>query len=140
MYKRLLWLPASVVLQFILPFPWNFESAYLDGPAKVMARIGLVWYYCGALILWWLAVKWRTATAMTRRTVLCGLLLTVATAYSTSGRASRYCLSYLPMLLPIAAMAHECWRERTLQRWLIVFGVLLMLGLIICYLLHKPWI
>ncbi|MGN0209497.1 MAG: hypothetical protein ACI391_00075 [Muribaculaceae bacterium] len=140
MYKRLLWLPASVVLQFILPFPWNFESAYLDGPAKVMARIGLVWYYCGALILWWLAVKWRTATAMTRRTVLCGLLLTVATAYSTSGRASRYCLSYLPMLLPIAAMAHECWRERTLQRWLIVFGVLLMLALIICYQLHKPWI
>ena len=139
-YKKLLWLPASVVLQFILPFPWNFESAYVFGPAKVFSRIGVVWYYCGALLLWWLAARWRQASGTTRRVVACGVLLTIITAYMNSGRASRYCLAYLPMLLPASAMACNYLRQRSMRLWLIIFTVLLIILLLICYHLHKPWI
>ncbi|MGN0223963.1 MAG: hypothetical protein ACI4AM_08055 [Muribaculaceae bacterium] len=139
-YMKLLWLPASVVLQFLLPFPWNFESAYIFGPAKVISRIGLVWYYCGALLLWWLVAKWRQASSTVRRVVACGVILTIITAYLNSGRASRYCLAYLPMLLPASAMACKYLRQPSLRRWLIIFTVLLITALLICYHLHKPWI
>lgn len=140
LYKKLLWLPASTVLQFVLPFPWNFESAYVFGPAKVFARIGVVWYYCGALLLWWLVAQWRQAPDTTRRVVACGVLLTIITAYLNSGRASRYCLAYLPMLLPASAMAWGYLGRKSMRRWLIVFTVLLIALLLICYHLHKPWI
>lgn len=140
LYMKLLWLPASVVLQFLLPFPWDFESAYIFGPAKIFARIGVVWYYCGALLLWWLAKQWRQASGTTRRVVLCGILLTIITAYMNSGRASRYCLAYLPMLLPASAMACNYLRQPSMRRWLIIFTVLLIATLLICYHLHKPWI
>lgn len=140
LYMKLLWLPASVVLQFLLPFPWNFESAYIFGPAKVVSRIGVVWYYCGALLLWWLATQWRQASATTRRLVTCGILLTIITAYLNSGRASRYCLAYLPMLLPASAMACNYLRQLSMRRWLIIFTALLIATLLICYHVHKPWI
>lgn len=139
-YMKLLWLPASVALQFLLPFPWNFESAYVFGPAKVVSRIGVVWYYCGALLLWWLAKQWRQASGTTRRVVTCGILLTIITAYLNSGRASRYCLAYLPMLLPASAMACNYLRQPSMRRWLIIFTVLLTATLLICYHLHQPWI
>lgn len=132
-YKKLMILPLTVALQFLLPFPWNFGRDTIYGPAEGIAHFGFPWYLAGALILYWLFVCMRRAPRPMQMTVLTGVLFTVATAYMTSGRIARYCLPYLPMLLPAAAYVAVCIRRRSLWIWLGVFSVLLAATLMVCH-------
>ena len=69
--------------------------------------------------------------------VLWGVALTLITAYSDAGRASRYCLPLLPLLLPAAAQtALLDRRRRPLHVWLAIFTIILAATLAVCHHLH----
>ncbi|MDO4320344.1 MAG: hypothetical protein Q4C34_07185 [Bacteroidales bacterium] len=134
LWRKLLWLPVMVVVQFLVPFPWNFSRDIIFGPTMVLAHCDYVWYLAGGLIVYWLAVMARRAPAPLLRIVLWGVALTVGTALMTSGRVSRYCLPFLPLLLPAAASAVVyAGRRRSLQIWMAVFVTMLASGLIVCH-------
>lgn len=134
LWRQLVVLPASVVVQFLVPFPWNFGRDMIFGPTFAVAHFGFCWYYAGALILYWLFAVARKCLPTMRLIVLWGVIMTVLTAYMTAGRVSRYCLPYLPLLLPAAAyVAVNCWRRRSLWVWLGVFTALLVPTLVVCY-------
>ncbi len=140
-YQKILWLPLSIVVQFLIPFPWAFERDLIHGPTRMIAHFGYFWYYAGALILYWVFVCRKKSSTDMCRTVFWGVLLTVITAYITSGRVSRYCLPYLPLLMPAAAtVAAECSQRKSLRVWLIVFTALLVPTLITCYILQSQWL
>ena len=137
-WRRLLWLPASVVVQYLIPFPWNFQRDMVYGPTECVAHFGYFWYYAGAVLLFWIFVCSRKSPVAMRLFVLWGVLLTIATAYMTSGRVSRYCLIYLPMLLPAVAFTlvqakHSVKLRSKLGVWLGIFTLLLIPVLLICY-------
>lgn len=137
-WRRLLWLPASVIVQFLIPFPWNFARDMIFGPTECVAHFGYFWYYAGAVLLYWIFALQRRSAAGMRLLVLWGVLLTVATAYMMSGRVSRYCLPYLPMLLPAVGWVLAVHtRRRSLWIWLGVFTVLLVPVLIVCHHLQS---
>ena len=137
-YKKILLLPLTIGLQFLLPLPWGMERHIIFGPSQCLAHIGFAWYIAGALILYWLFKCFKRCNREMQVTVLFGVLMTVLTAYMTSGRISRYCLTYLPLLLPAAAwVCVNCYRERSLRLWLIVFIVLIALALGTCYYLQS---
>lgn len=133
-WRRLMWLPASVVVQFLIPFPWNFLRDTVYGPTMVVAHFGYFWYYAVAVLLYWIfACSKRSPRAMCLL-VIWGVLLTLATAYMMSGRVSRYCLPYLPMFLPAVGLTLvSCLRRRSLWIWLGVFTVMLVPVLIVCH-------
>lgn len=138
-YIKLLWLPVSVAIQFLLPFPWGFERHVIFGPGVAVAHISYFWYLAGALIIYWIFGCAYRAPRRQQLTVVWGVILTVITAYMSSGRISRYCLPYLPLLLPAAAIvALDCRRHRSLWIWLAVFAALLLTALLICYSMQHP--
>ena len=135
--ERLLWLAPSTVLQFLLPFPWTWANHLEFGPFTALAHFGFFWYYTGALILYWLFTRLRKAPRALAIMVLWGVALTLITAYSDAGRASRYCLPLLPLLLPAAAQtALLDRRRRSLRVWLAVFTVILAATLAVCHHIH----
>lgn len=133
-WKRIVWLPASIIVQFLIPFPWNFSRDMIFGPTEAVAHFGYFWYYAGAILIYWLFDAQKNSPITMRLSVLWGILLTVATAYMTSGRVSRYCLPYLPMLLPAVGYTLYYYKSRKSFRiWICVFTVLLIPVLIICH-------
>ncbi len=145
-YRKLLWLPASVVVQFLIPFPWNWTRDVVFSPVQVVAHCGYMWYAAGALILYWIgSSRRRESSDALRRLVLWGVLLTVLTAYISSGRVSRYCLPYLPLLLPAAAdvVVSACAARgvrRSLTLWLGIFAAALAVTLIVCHSLQSSFL
>lgn len=138
-YTKLLWLPVSVAIQFLLPFPWGFERHLCYGPGVAVAHVSYFWYLAGALILYWIFARARKAPRSQQLLIAWGVVLTIITAYMSSGRIARYCLPYLPMLLPAAALVvADCRRQRSLWIWLSVFAILLIAALIICYSMQHP--
>lgn len=132
--RRLLWLPASVVVQFLIPFPWNFARDMVFGPTECVAHFGYFWYFAGALFLYWLFAAWKESPESLRRLAVWAILLTAVTAYMTSGRVSRYCLPFLPMILPASAwVLDRCAACRSLWIWLAVFAAFLAPTLIVCH-------
>ena len=104
-----------------------------------VAHISYFWYLAGALIIYWIFGCAYRAPRRQQLTVVWGVILTVITAYMSSGRISRYCLPYLPLLLPAAAIvALDCRRRRSLWIWLAVFAALLLTALLICYSMQHP--
>ena len=137
-WQKLLWLPASLTLQFLLPFPWNFGRDMIFGPVEAVAHFGFTWYIAGALVLYWLASRFKKSSSAMQYTVLAGVIFTIITAYLSSGRVSRYCLPYLPLLLPAAAeVLVYCRHRRSLKVWLGIFAVFLTSGLVYCYYLQS---
>lgn len=133
-YVKMLLLPLSVAVQFLIPFPWNFERDIIFGPVDAVAHFGYTWYLAGALIIYWIFACMRRAGRPMELTIIWGVILTCVTAYISSGRVSRYCLPLLPLLLPAAAwVLVYCRREKALKVWLGVFAVLLAATLVICY-------
>lgn len=137
-YVKILLLPLSVAVQFLIPFPWNFDRDVIFGPVDAVAHLGYTWYLAGALIIYWLFACIKRAGRPMALTVIWGVILTCLTAYISSGRVSRYCLPLLPLLLPAAGwVAIYCRREKALKVWLVVFAVLLAATLIVCYKMQK---
>lgn len=132
--RRLLFLPASVAVQFLIPFPWNFGRDMIFAPTMVVAHFGYCWYYAGALILYWIFAAGRRSPRTMQLSAVWGVAMTVLTAWMSAGRVSRYCLPYLPLLLPCAAfVAVKMWRRRSLWVWLGVFTAILVPTLLVCH-------
>lgn len=138
-YIKVLWLPISVAIQFLLPFPWGFERHMCFGPGVAIAHFSYFWYAAGALILYWIFACARKAPRSQQLLIAWGVMLTIITAYMSSGRIARYCLPYLPLLLPAAAIViADCRQRRSLWIWLGIFTTLLTAALIICYSMQHP--
>ncbi len=136
-WKKLCILPASVVLQFLIPFPWNFARDMVFGPTVAVAHFGYTWYLAGGLFLYWIVALRRKSPQLMVRLAVWGVILYVATAYSYSGRISRYCLPDLPLIMPaVAYTAVTAGKRPSLWRWLAVFAALMATALTICHKLH----
>lgn len=133
-WQRILWLPGSLIVQFLIPFPWNFARDMIFGPTLCVAHFGIFWYYAGAVICFGIVAAWRKLSGAMRRLTIWGVVLTILTAYMTSGRVSRYCLVYLPMLLPLAAYTLcEFRNNKKFRIWMVVFTVVLVPVLFVCH-------
>lgn len=136
-WRKLLWLPLTAAVQFLLPFPWGWERHIAFGPSQAVAHFGFAWYAAGGLILYGLFGKLRCAAPGMRALALSGAVLTLLTAFITSGRVARYCLAYLPLLLPFAAwVGVTYYRRRSMRVWMGAFASLLAAALLICYRLQ----
>lgn len=137
LWQKLAWLPASVGVQFLIPLPWNYLSYINFGPTVPYAHFGFAWYFSGALAVYAVAREAVAPNSGHIRLALWGMACTVVTAYLTSGHTSRYCLTFLPMILPAAAYALWVYgRDRSLHIWLGTFSIILVSVLSAAYYIY----
>lgn len=138
-WQRLLWLPVSVVTQFLIPLPWNYHNALECYPAAATAHFGFTWYYAVALFCAFLVLYWRKSSPQWRSLIIWGIFIYLGIAFMTNGRISRYAMMAYPAIIPAAAyVLHHDYRRKGLLIWLGIFSVLLAFTLCVCsYLIGK---
>lgn len=137
-YIKLLWLPVTVGLLFLLPFPWNFGRDMIFGPAEAVAHFGFFWYFAGLLVVFYLFSRKRPAGIPLFWMTTAGVALYIFIAYVTGGRVSRYCLPLLPLLLPAAATTLSgSYRRPALWRWIGCSGACIAAALVLAHNLQS---
>ena len=133
-FHRVLMLPLTSTVQFMIPFPWRAgEDSTL---ANFICRITYGWYLLGGISLfYYLFMGWRRNENM-GAWPLWPAAVFVALAYVMAGTVNRYLLPVEPMFVPVAVyvlsrVGEARWR-RLFKRWSIVFVIVIAITLLLC--------
>lgn len=133
-WHRLLLLPLTMSVQFMVPFPWMAgEDPTI---ANHIGRITLGWYALGGIALfYYLFMSWRRnenigAWAWWPAAVYAAL------AYVVAGSVHRYLLPIEPLFVPVSLyvlsrLGEDRWRK-AFKRWCIFFVILVTVTLLVC--------
>lgn len=125
-YAKLLQLPVSAAVQFLTPLPWGFTKHIVFGPSQIWSHVSYPWYAVGGMAIYYMLFCLRRSPDMLARTCCYGVLLTLITAYATGGTISRYCLPWLPLLVPAAVWVWmNCRGEKSFRIYAAVYVVLM---------------
>lgn len=135
LWRQIVQLPVSLALQFLTPLPWAFSRDVVFGPSAAFAHISYPWYALGGILLYYAAALWRRSPRGVALSFGYGLALTVLTAFMTGGTISRYCLPWLPALVPAAAWAWNSGslRCRRFTIWYAVYAVMIAVALVCAF-------
>lgn len=139
-WRQALYLPFSLVVQYLIPLPWAFGRDVVFGPTQAWAHVSYLWYAVGAVILFYLFFRIRRSPWSYASACIFGVFATVATAYITGGTVSRYCLPWLPWLVPGAAwlVATGGLRCKAFKIWAWCYAGALAVALcVVFWFLHK---
>ncbi|MBQ7854362.1 MAG: hypothetical protein IJ352_04970 [Muribaculaceae bacterium] len=137
-WKRLLYLPMSAAVQYLIPLPWGFGDDIHYGYTLAYAHISWPWYLVGGLILYYFISAMRRSPDILRRMTVWGALMWLVPAYMFAGTVSRYTLPLLPILIPSAVYVVATWRQHTsMRRWMWVYGILLAIALVVAYFVQQ---
>ena len=131
-WHKLLLLPVTMAIQFILPLPWawGYEAPHL---LSLISRMTYGWYlFGGTVIFYFLVMSWR------RREHIgvwpwWPLIIYVCLAYVMAGSMARYMLPFQQLMVPIVVyvlyrLYEGRWRK-AYTIWIIVLVVIVALGL-----------
>jgi hypothetical protein len=132
--KRILLLPASVVTQTLIPFPWNFSRDVIFGPTLAYSHVAYPYYILIFFILYYVCFAARRAPREMNLALVWALIVYCAIAYVTAGSISRYALPLLPVFAPCAAYtAVNCITHRRLKIYGSIYVCVAAIGLLVCY-------
>ena len=133
--SKLLLLPVTTAIQFLIPFPWTYDKYLLFGPFMALAHFSFGRYAVGGLVFYFLArlFKHRAPQLLLRLTAT-GIFFYCASALQFGGTVSRYGIPLVALLVPCAAYSLQTFRkERAFRIWAAVFSLGMAATLIICY-------
>ena len=135
-WHRLLFLPVTMGLQFILPLPFRhlFEPPYL---LSFLSRMTYGWYLFGGTALFYcLFVSWRRGMNIGVWTWW-PVLIYIGEAYVMGGMMARYMLPVQPLMVPMVLFVlchlHEGRWRRGYLIWMISLIVLVFAALMVYY-------
>lgn len=133
-FERLMRLPMSLAVQFMTPFPWNYTKHIDFGYSLVYSHFAWPWYAVGAMFIYYLIFCLRRGPRLLSKMALLGAAMTAAVAMIYGGLVSRYCLPWLPAIVPAAAAVWLAERHRRrFKVYVAVFAVLLCAALFMCH-------
>lgn len=133
-WMRLLWLPLTMLCQFLIPFPWNFTRDIIFGPTQFYAHIAYPGYLAGILLGYYILFMMRRGPQLVNIILCWGAMLYAAVAFHWSGSVSRYCLMFIPLATPaISCCLLGAYRRHSLYIWTAICAIILAAGLIVCY-------
>lgn len=139
--KKLALLPVTAAVQYVVPFPWNFDRDIPFGYSQIYCHIGYPWYIAGGIILFFYLFVWLRRGSPLRLWGLWTLLSWLAVAYIFAGTVSRYMLPFVPLLMPAAVYVIARLRDgsfrRSFRRWYVCYAVLMCAGLIACHYIQQ---
>ena len=138
MWQKLLLLPFTSIVQFVIPFPWVTigETTFLS----YIPRLQWGWYLVGGIALfYYLFLSWRRKGRSLGFWALWPLVCFLGAAFVTGGSVSRYALPYQPLFATLAVFVYYRLREgqhrRSFTIWSALYILTLATALITCYTL-----
>ena len=134
MWHKLLMLPLTVSVQFVIPLPWTYHdnATFLNQ----LSRMTYGWYLLGGTsVFYYMYASWRRVGSM-GAWAWWPALCYVAIAYVVAGSVARYVLPIQPLFVPVAMyvlcrLYEGRWRKPYII-WMIVFIILLAIALLLC--------
>ena len=132
-WHKLVMLPLTMSVQFIIPFPW----IYYENPSflNLLSRMTYGWYFVGGTALfYYVFISWRRDGAMGIWPWWPAAAFTVI-AYVMAGSVARYVTPIEPLFVPVAMyvlcrLAQGRWRK-AYAVWLILLVVLIAAALLL---------
>ena len=133
-WKKLLLLPFTSMVQYVIPFPWTFGSINID---EVFPRISLGAYIVGGTALFYIFfLSWRRNSLLTTFTAW-AILCFVMPAYAVAGSVPRYVtpfqLLFVPMAIYVFAMLVEHQHRKKFTIFAVAYALVLAVTLAACY-------
>lgn len=134
-WKKLLYLPVTCGVQWIIPFPWLPEGHSLSW-LSIAPRLRLGWYVLSGVVLYFYLFRsyrrgWQWAVW-----AWFPMVCYVGIAYMTAGTVSRYILAFQPWWMALAAITLlTCWRLRSFRVFMMVYLAAMAALLTACYLM-----
>lgn len=139
---RLMMLPLTLSIQFVIPFPWLiFEENTL---ATMIARCTYGWYIVGGIaVFYYFFMSWRRRVNIGAWAWWSAAIFIVI-AYVMAGSMARYVLPFQPLFVPVATyvicrLSDSLWR-RLFRRWAVCYVILLAMALLISFELQTSTI
>lgn len=133
-YKKILWLPASAVVQFFIPFPWNFARDVPFGITEAYAHVAYPWYLFGAVFIYFLATNLRRYRSVIFRMSVWALICWVSPCLYTGGTVSRYGLPLVAIMsVAVAYTLIKNYKNRRFYTYLGIYCVILGVALIVAH-------
>lgn len=137
-WKRLLLLPITAGVQYIIPFPWLYDYSHFS-IFSMLPRLRWMWYFVGGVcIFYYLFIN-----IIHHKNSNLGiwawwpLVLFMIIAFITGGSVSRYILPLQPLFVVIALYVLLHLKQGTYRRpfilWMIVYVFILIAVLVLCY-------
>lgn len=131
---KVLMLPLTMGVQFIIPFPW----VYYDTPQilTTISRFTYGWYFIGGTALfYYLIPAWRK-TGSIGAWPWWAAVCYACIAYMMAGSVARYVLPVQPLFIPVAIyvlcrLREGHWRK-SYAIWMVVLIILIALTLMLC--------
>ncbi len=132
-WKKLLYLPATCGVQWIIPFPWLPEGEQVSW-LSVVPRLRLGWYALSGVVLYfYLFRSWRRGWLWATWAWF-PMVCYVGIAYMTAGTVSRYLLAFQPWWMALAALTLlTCWKLRSFRLFMLAYLAAITAILLTCF-------
>lgn len=137
-WKRLLLLPVTAGVQYIIPFPWIYEHFEINA-LSVLPRFRFMWYFVGGVCIFYYLYISILHNKQNHLGVWSWWPLVVffIIAYITGGTVSRYILPLQPLFAVIALyVILNVWKGKfrnSFTIWIIVYSFIMIALLLVCY-------
>ena len=142
-WHKVLLLPITMAIQFILPLPWarGVEEPYL---LSLISRMTYGWYLFGGTVLFYcLVMAWRRRERL-GVWLLWPILIYICLAYVMAGSMARYMLPFQTLMVPIVVYVlyrlYEGHWRKAYAIWMISIVVIVAVGLVISLELQQETI
>lgn len=140
LYKKILHLPITLIVQFFIPLPWNFTRYLNFGYTEAMAQFAYPWYVFGGLLLYYLCFVLRSADRRMQIITLWAMLCWAIPCVLYGGTVSRYALPMVILFAPcVAVVITKHLRERTFMRFAVCYAVMIGIALPTLYILQMAF-
>ena len=137
---RLIYLPMAAVAQYFPPFPWNYTRDKVLGAFVPFARLSILWYITGGLILAYyaLCIYRRRAAGGLRVWAALWPFCYLGVAYMSAGTVARYALPFLPLAIPLAlqtiiSVRHGAVSIKNVKIYVVAYAIAVAAVLIFAY-------
>ena len=135
--RRVVLLPVTSATQYVVPFPWNFGRDTKYGYTQAYNHVGYPWYAVGGVILFYLLLLWWRRGVALRLWALWPVMCWLVVAFLYAGTISRYTLSFIPLMTPLAIVALDRLLQglhrKTFACWCCVYTAVMAAGLVACH-------
>ena len=135
LWRKALLVPVSAVVQFFIPFPWNFGRDIVYGISQVYAHVAYPWYVFGGIFAFFLIFRLKKAPRQLLMFSAFAVLVWLAPCGFCGGTVSRYALPAVPMMAVAVAwtIGGLAGYRRKLYVWMAAWCAVVAICLIVCH-------